>query len=203
MKRELVEHGFTGVEMRQTPQRIELVIRATRTTSIRGEKGRRIRELISVIKKRFNLEQPIEIYVDKVFNRGLSAFAQAESVKQKLVKGMAVRRACYGVVRYIMDSGAKGVEVIVSGKLRQQRAKAMKFRDGYILRAGQPMEDFVDLAIAHVYLRQGVLGVKVRIILPTAHVQKLKGNKILMPGFVIVKEPKEEGEVAPIAPKHE
>jgi ribosomal protein S3 len=36
--------------------------------------------------------------------------------------------ACYGVLRFIMESGAKGCEVIVSGKLRAQRAKAMKFK---------------------------------------------------------------------------
>ncbi len=31
-------------------------------------------------------------------------------------------------LRFIMENGAKGVEVIISGKLRAQRAKAMKFR---------------------------------------------------------------------------
>ncbi len=38
----------------------------------------------------------------------------------------AVRRACYGVVRFVMESGAKGVEVVVAGKLRGQvRASAL------------------------------------------------------------------------------
>jgi hypothetical protein len=37
-------------------------------------------------------------------------------------------RACYGVLRFVMESGAKGCEVIVSGKLRAQRAKSMKFK---------------------------------------------------------------------------
>ena len=49
--------------------------------------------------------------------------------------GLAVRRACYGVLRFIMESGAKGCEVIVSGKLRAQRAKAMKFNEGYMKRS--------------------------------------------------------------------
>ena len=30
----------------------------------------------------------------------------------------------------------QGVEIIVSGKLRAQRAKAMKFKDGYMVRCG-------------------------------------------------------------------
>lgn len=47
------------------------------------------------------------------------------------------RRACYGVLRFVMESGAKGCEVIVSGKLRAARAKAMKFKDGYMLASGE------------------------------------------------------------------
>ena len=42
-----------------------------------------------------------------------------------------------------MESGAKGCEVIVSGKLRAQRAKAMKFKDGYMIAAGHPAEDYI------------------------------------------------------------
>ena len=49
-----------------------------------------------------------------------------------------LRRACYGVVRFIIENGAKGCEVIVSGKLRAQRAKAMKFVDGFMIHSGQP-----------------------------------------------------------------
>lgn len=64
-----------------------------------------------------------------------------------------------------MESGAKGCEVIVSGKLRAQRAKAMKFKDGYMISSGQPVNDFIDSAVRHVLLRQGVLGIKVRITL--------------------------------------
>ncbi len=71
-------------------------------------------------------------------------------------------RACYGVLRFIMESGAKGCEVIVSGKLRAQRAKAMKFKDGYMISSGQPVNDYIDGAVRHVMLRQGVLGIKVR-----------------------------------------
>ncbi len=61
-----------------------------------------------------------------------------------------------------MENGAKGCEVIVSGKLRAQRAKAMKFKDGYMISSGQPTRDYLDTAVRHVMLRQGVLGIKVR-----------------------------------------
>ena len=55
-----------------------------------------------------------------------------------------------------MESGAKGCEVIVSGKLRGQRAKSMKFVDGLMIHAGNPIRDYIDSAVTHVHLRQGV-----------------------------------------------
>lgn len=60
-----------------------------------------------------------------------------------------------------MESGAKGCEVIVSGKLRAQRAKAMKFKDGYMIASGHPAVEYIDGCVRHVMLRQGVLGIKV------------------------------------------
>merc|ERR1712130_476346 len=56
--------------------------------------------------------------------------------------------------------------VVVSGKLRGQRAKAMKFVDGLMIHSGDPVNDYVDMACRHVLLRQGVLGIKVKIMLP-------------------------------------
>merc|ERR1711862_277989 len=148
LTRELAEDGYAGVDVRVTPLRTEIIIKATRTQQVLGEKGRRIRELASVVQKRFNFaEGTVELYAERVANRGLCAVAQCESLRYKLLGGLAVRRACYGVLRFVMENGAKGCEVIVSGKLRAQRAKAMKFMDGYMLKTGNPKQVYVDSAV--------------------------------------------------------
>ncbi|RLN32830.1 40S ribosomal protein S3-3-like [Panicum miliaceum] len=163
LTRELAEDGYSGVEVRVTPMRTEIIIRATRTQNVLSA---RIRELTSVVRKRFNFpEGGVELYAEKVNNRGLCAIAQAESLRYKLLGGLAVRRACYGVLRFVMESGAKGCEVIVSGKLRAPRAKSMKFKDGYMISSGHPVNLYIDSAVRHVLLRQGVLGIKVKIML--------------------------------------
>ncbi|KAI9141943.1 ribosomal protein rps3 [Paraphysoderma sedebokerense] len=188
--RELSEDGYSGVEVRVTPARTEIIIRATRTQTVLGEKGRRIRELTSVIQKRFNFpEGTVELYAEKVNNRGLCAIAQCESLRYKLLEGLAVRRAAYGVLRFVMESGAKGCEVVISGKLRAARAKSMKFTDGFMIHSGNPTRDYIDVAIRHVMLRQGVLGVKVKIMLdwdPSGRV----GPKKPLPDMVTILEPK-------------
>uniref|UniRef100_A0A3Q3KL63 KH type-2 domain-containing protein n=1 Tax=Monopterus albus TaxID=43700 RepID=A0A3Q3KL63_MONAL len=85
LTRELAEDGYSGVEVRVTPTRTEIIILATRTQNVLGEKGRRIRELTAVVQKRFGFpEGSVELY--------------AESLRYKLLGGLAVRRACYGVL---------------------------------------------------------------------------------------------------------
>ncbi|ORZ35735.1 ribosomal protein S3 [Catenaria anguillulae PL171] len=173
LQRELSEDGYAGVEVR----------------------GRRINELTSLVQKRFGFaDGAVELYAERVLERGLCAIAQAESLKYKLLEGLAVRRAAYGVMRQVMSHGAKGCEVVISGKLRAARAKSMKFADGFMLHSGQPTRDYIDQAVRHVLLRQGVLGIKVKIMLdhdPTGQ----RGPKKALPDVVIISDPKDDDEV--------
>jgi small subunit ribosomal protein S3e len=110
-------------------------------------------------------------------------------------------RACYGVLRFVMESGAKGCEVIVSGKLRAQRAKSMKFKDGYMISSGHPVNLYIDSAVRHVLLRQGVLGIKVKIMLDWDPKGK-QGPTMPLPDLVTIHPPKEEDELLrPLAPE--
>ena len=192
LKQELAEDGYSGVEVRVTPTRTEIIILATRTQNVLGEKGRRIRELTAVVQKRFNFpEGTVEVRSQHRLFRCLVIYYFVASVavcgegcgtgtvchsSVRVSQVQAHRRpssqkvnhqsplvpvlvfpcrACYGVLRFIMESGAKGCEVVVSGKLRGQRAKSMKFVDGLMIHAGNPIRDYIDSAITHVHLRQG------------------------------------------------
>jgi small subunit ribosomal protein S3e len=120
-----------------------------------------------------------------------------------------------------MESGAKGCEVVVSGKLRGQRAKSMKFVDGLMIHSGEPTNEYVNTATRHVLLRQGmfgnklmiktgsnliyyflvgVLGIKVKIMLPYDPNGKT-GPKKPLPDSVSIVEPKDE--VLPSQPTSE
>ncbi|KAJ2832665.1 40S ribosomal protein S3 [Coemansia furcata] len=185
-QRELAAEGYSGCEVRVTPARTEIIIRATHTQEVLGEKGRRIRELTSIVQKRFNFpEGTVELYAEKVAFRGLCAIAQCESLKFKLLQGLAVRRAAYSVVRYVMESGAKGCEVIVSGKLRAARAKAMKFSEGFMVHSGNPAKEYINHAVRHVDMKQGVLGIKVKIMLDWDPAGKI-GPKNPLPDLVTI-----------------
>lgn len=57
LQKELAEDGYSGVEVRVTPTKTEIIILATRTQNVLGEKGRRIRELTALVQKRFNYQE--------------------------------------------------------------------------------------------------------------------------------------------------
>ena len=67
-----------------------------------------------------------------------------------------------------MESGAKGCQVVISGKLTGQRHRTEKFKDGYIKFCGEPKLQFIRTGFAVATLKRGVIGVKVEIMDPKA-----------------------------------
>ncbi len=101
-----------------------------------------------------------------------------------------------------MLDGAKGCEIIISGKLKQQRAKTMKFKQGYMICTGEPRNLYIDQATRHVFFKQGIMGVKLKIMLPYDASGRY-GCKTPIPDNVIVRDPKvpfeEEEEIRNVA----
>jgi small subunit ribosomal protein S3e len=67
----------------------------------------------------------------------------------------------------------------------------MKFKEGYMVKTGNAGMEYVDSAVRHVLMRQGVLGVKVSIMLPHDPTGK-QGPKRNLDDVVTILEPKEE-----------
>jgi small subunit ribosomal protein S3e len=192
LTRELAEDGYAGVKVRTTAVCTEIIISATLVQNVVGERGRRLKELTHLIQQRFQFPKDgVRLYAERVAMRALCAITQAESVRYKLAEGLPVRRACYGVLKYIMNQGAMGCEVIVTGKLRAQRAKAMKFKDGYMIKSGYAKEIYIDEAVRHLRMKQGVLGIKVRIQLPHDPTGQ-EGVATPLPDTIKINEPPKE-----------
>ena len=64
-------------------------------------------------------------------------------------------------------------------------------QDGFMIHSGQPARDFIDVATRHVLLRQGVLGIKVKI-MRGADPEGKAGPQKSLPDAVTIIEPKEE-----------
>jgi hypothetical protein len=55
----------------------------------------------------------------------------------------------------------------------------MKFKDGYMVSSGDPTRLYIDAAVRHVMLRQGVLGIKVRGCLAVCQVYATQSGRLL------------------------
>jgi len=190
LTRALAAAGYAGIEIRVTPVKTEIRIKAAKVQEVLGQDGLKIRELTSLVQKRFGYAQDaVDLKVASIFKKGMCASAQAEVVKFKLLKGIPVRMAAISVIRSVLKEGGRGCEVIISGKLRQQRAKTMKFKQGFMICTGQPKLDFLDIAVRHVGFKQGIMGVKVKIMLPQDPTGRA-GVKQILPDIVEIREPK-------------
>ena len=66
-------------------------------------------------------------------------------------------------LKQIMEGGAMGVQITISGKLRGDRSAFEKHTQGILPRAGHHAEVIVDEDIAHVKTAMGLIGVRIRI----------------------------------------
>jgi len=78
-------------------------------------------------------------------------------------RGTAFRRATMWTLNQIMEGGAMGVQITVSGKLRGDRSAFEKHTQGILPRAGDYAKNIVSEDITHTKTPMGLIGIKIRI----------------------------------------
>jgi small subunit ribosomal protein S3 len=84
-------------------------------------------------------------------------------IAQLIERGTAFRRASMWTLNTIMNSGALGVEVVISGKLRTERAHFEKHTVGVVPKSGDVAGRIVRTGITHVLTKMGLMGIQLRI----------------------------------------
>ena len=176
-KKALARAGYSHMEIRKTPIGTKITIYAEKPGFVIGRRGSRIRELTETLAKEFGVEKP-QIDVKPVENPDLDAQVVAQKVAQSLERGLHFRRVGHTAVRRVMNAGAKGVVVIISGKLTGERARTEKFMAGYMKHCGEPAEELVDIGRAIAKTKPGIIGVTVKIMRPD----------VLLPDEIIIKD---------------
>jgi len=159
--------GFGGVDVQRTPMGTRVTLITERPGLVIGRRGEAIKSLTKAIEEDFKFNNP-QIEVQEVENPNLNAQIMAEKLANALERGWHFRRAGHSTVRRIMESGARGCQVVISGKLTGQRHRTEKFKDGHIKYCGQAKLDFMEHGFATAKLKPGVIGVTVQIMDPRA-----------------------------------
>ena len=166
LEEELKTAGYSSCEVVKTPLGTRITITALRPGLIIGRRGARIRELSKVIEEKFGYSNPI-ISVVEVQVPEFDPKIMAWQIARAIARGYRYRRVGFWVLRSIKEAGAIGAEIIISGKIRTQRSRYEKFREGTLLKSGEVTERLVKKAKTSVLMKQGIIGIKVAILPPS------------------------------------
>ncbi len=164
---ELGRAGYGGMDVAKTPMGTQIVLKAEKPGMVIGKGGKNIRKITTELEDRFNLEDP-QIDVQEVEEPDLNARIVADRLGNALERGWYFRKAGHTTIDRIMESGAKGAEIVLSGKVTGARSRVEKFNRGYIKHNGEPAEDIVDSGVGVAVMKLGTIGVRVKIIPPNA-----------------------------------
>jgi len=161
----LAKYGYIDSEILKTPLGTRIVIYAERPSRIIGRKGAIVKEISSILANKLGVENPqIDVIdVSKIEAPELFPKVIAYRIANAMAKGVRFRRVMFVAMRQLMEAGAKGFELVVSGKLSTERARFEKITYGKLYKIGYDAKNRVRRAVVHVLLKPGIYGIEVRI----------------------------------------
>ena len=164
---ELGRAGYGGMDIAKTPMGTQIVLKAEKPGMVIGKGGKNIRKVTTALEDQFGMDDP-QIDVQEVDEPDLNARIVADRLANALERGWYFRKAGHTTIDRIMDSGALGAEIVLSGKVTGARSRVEKFNRGYIKHNGEPAQNVVDEGQATAVMKLGTIGVTVKTIPPGA-----------------------------------
>jgi len=193
---------YSKTELQRTPLGIKIIIYTNKPGRIIGKGGKNINEMTDAIKVRFGLENP-QLDVKAIRNPNLDPKIVAKQIASALEKGYNYKKIGNLTIKRIMDAGAIGAQIVISGKLGGGKSMTGKFQEGHLKHCGQPAKDLVDYAFETALVKLGKIGIKVKImrefmdvtgdLLNKEQMRKIK-DKIETPQEMMEREMKEKEE---------
>ena len=162
LREEIKESGFDKVEISKTPTGTKIVLYVTKPGIVIGRKGVGIKQLTDKIQTDFGYKNP-QISVEEIAQPELSPSVMCNRMSGHIERGTAFRRATMWTMNQIMEAGAMGVQITISGKLRGDRSAFEKHTQGILPRAGNYAKNVVSEDIVHTKTPMGLIGIKIRI----------------------------------------
>lgn len=162
LNEELGRANYSHLDITKTPVSTRITIYAEKPGLVIGKGGHRIREVVQKLKDQFDIENP-EVEAEEVKETDLDAEVVAKNIASWLEKGGHPKRVGNTYLNRVMDAGAVGAQIEISGKLSGSRGRTDKFMDGYVKKCGKTSEEYVDKAYTIARTKPGALGIKVLI----------------------------------------
>lgn len=167
LKSQLRKTGYSHAEIKRTPLGEKIIVYTTHPGIVVGRKGENIQRLTQTLKKRFKMENP-QIEIGEIENQMLDVEYVCDRIVS-ILERLGSRRfksVGYRILQEVMDSGAMGAEIMISGKVPSARARSWRFSAGYLKKSGDTSENYVQRSCGHAKLKSGIVGIRVSIMLP-------------------------------------
>ena len=162
LRKEIKEAGFHKLEISKTPSGTKITLHVTRPGIVIGRKGAGIKQLTEKVESDFGFKNP-QISVEEIPKAELSPSVMCNRLAAHIERGTAFRRATMWTLNQIMEAGAMGVQITISGKLRGDRSAFEKHTQGILPRAGNYAKNIVSEDVTHTKTAMGLIGIKIRI----------------------------------------
>jgi small subunit ribosomal protein S3 len=159
--------GQSHIKVQRTPLGEKIIVFASKPGLVVGRGGENIKKLTKTLKKKFGLENP-QIEISEVENINLDANIVAEMIANSLERfgSSKFKGVGHKTMENVMNGGALGVEILISGKIPGSRAKRWRFYQGYLKKCGDVALIGIRTSYKTANLKTGVIGIQVRIMPP-------------------------------------
>jgi small subunit ribosomal protein S3 len=169
LKDKLKLAGVTDIEIERLPKSMVIVITVSRPGVVIGRGGSGLEDvkkfvtaIISKIRGKVIKDVKIDLRVMEVKNPEISSALVAQRIVSELERRMPFRRVVGRVMDRVMQSGALGIKVVLSGRIGgADISRREKFHRGSV--PGQTMREIIDYTEMPALLKKGYVGVKVYI----------------------------------------
>jgi len=158
---------YAGCTIKHNRIPIKITIKVFNPIEAIGENKFKLIQLQNMIAQRYELPSDnIEIVFEKITDRGLEPAYHAEQLRLSFLQNKPYKRVISTIIKSSRAAGAQGVMVRVAGKLKGQRAKGIKYFDGYFIQSGMAAKEYVKTTQAQAKCKQGTIGIEVSVMLP-------------------------------------
>ena len=159
--------GFGGLTFNRPPEGTKVTLQAEQVGRVIGRRGKVIHDLQRRLQEDFDLDNP-QLEVEEIEESRTNAQVMASRLASSLERGWFFRRAGHSTVQNIMDAGARGCIVILSGKITGARHRVEKFQKGHIKYCGETALQLMEVGFSTAVKKLGTIGCTVRIMRPGA-----------------------------------
>jgi len=175
VKKNIINSGVSEIIIERSSKKCTVSIHTSRPGFVIGKKGSDIEKIKKNLMKITDSE--VTVNIKEIKKPELNANLVAENIAQQLVKRIAYRRAMKRAMQSAMRLNAKGIKVMVSGRLAgNEIARTEWLREGSI--PSHTLRANIDYGFSEALTTYGIIGIKVWIYKGTLFDKDIEKEKI-------------------------